>query len=204
MNIAFYPYLAVKTLLSLINVIYIMVITTFIYGQTGSILYAALFPCMQITARIVAGLTFPLLVNRIALSRLMISIPAAKTCMITGIAVAFTHLTAHIPVLLFGIAILSLLDGWESRLLNALTPQLVQGEDLAKANSLLSFSTHTATIIGYAMTGFIVVYLGASQTFWAVTTLSWAVLILMVSAICSFGLSRVQRSHHDTMDTNNS
>lgn len=38
MNIAFYPYWAAKTLLSLINVIYIMVITTYIYGLTGSVL----------------------------------------------------------------------------------------------------------------------------------------------------------------------
>ncbi|MFE6077178.1 MFS transporter [Paenibacillus sp. NPDC057886] len=180
MNIAFYPYWAAKTLLSLINVIYIMVITTFIYGQTGSVLYAALFPFIQMSARIVAGFTAPLLVNRFAFSRLIVSIPLAKTLMITGIAIAFTDLTAHIPLLLVGIAVLSFLDGWESPLINTLTPRLVQGEDLVKANSFLSFSTQTVTIIGYAMTGFIVMYWGASQTFWAATTLSWVVLILMI------------------------
>lgn len=181
MNIAFYPYWAAKTLLSLINVIYIMVITTFIYGQTGSVLYAALFPFIQMSARIVAGFTAPLLVNRFAFSRLIISIPLAKTLMITGIAIAFTDLTAHIPLLLVGIAILSFLDGWESPLINTLTPRLVQGEDLVKANSFLSFSTQTVTIIGYAMTGFIVMHWGASQTFWAATSLSWAVLLLMIT-----------------------
>lgn len=181
MNIAFYPYWAAKTLLSLINVIYIMVITTFIYGQTGSVLYAALFPFIQMSARIVAGFTAPLLVNRFAFSRLIISIPLAKTLMITGIAIAFTDLTAHIPLLLVGIAILSFLDGWESPLINTLTPRLVQREDLVKANSFLSFSTQTVTIIGYAMTGFIVMHWGASQTFWAATSLSWAVLLLMIT-----------------------
>jgi len=181
MNIAFYPYWAAKTLLSLINVVYIMVITTFIYGQTGSVLYAALFPFIQMSARIVAGLTAPLLVNRFAFSKLIISIPLAKTLMITGIAIAFTALTAHIPLLLVGTAILSFLDGWESPLINTLTPRLVQGEDLVKANSFLSFSTQTVTIIGYAMTGFIVMHWGASQTFWAATSLSWAVLLLMIT-----------------------
>ncbi|KGP81843.1 MULTISPECIES: MFS transporter [unclassified Paenibacillus] len=180
MNIAFYPFWAAKTLLSLINVIYIMVITTFIYGQTGSVLIAALFPFIQMSARIVAGFTVPLLVNRFAFSRLMVTIPLAKTLMITGIAIAFTDLTAHIPLLLVGVAILSFLDGWEAPMLNTLTPRLVQGEDLVKANSFLSFSTQTMTIIGYAMTGFIVMYWGASQTFWAATALSWAVLILMI------------------------
>ncbi|MFS0858909.1 MFS transporter [Paenibacillus taichungensis] len=181
MNIAFYPYWAAKTLLSLINVIYIMVITTFIYGQTGSVLYAALFPFIQMSARIVAGFTAPLLVNRFAFSKLIISIPLAKTLMITGIAIAFTDLTAQIPLLLVGTAILSFLDGWESPLINTLTPRLVQGEDLVKANSFLSFSTQTVTIIGYAMTGFIVMHWGASQTFWAATSLSWAVLLLMIT-----------------------
>ncbi|MGP3784503.1 hypothetical protein [Paenibacillus sp. 1A_MP2] len=122
MNIAFYPFWAAKTLLSLINVIYIMVITTFIYGQTGSVLIAALFPFIQMSARIVAGFTAPLLVNRFAFSRLMVTIPLAKTLMITGIAIAFTDLIAHIPLLLVGVAILSFLDGWEAPMLNTLTP----------------------------------------------------------------------------------
>jgi MFS family permease len=181
MNIAFYPYWAAKTLLSLINVIYIMVITTFIYGQTGSVLYAALFPLIQMSARIVAGFTVPLLVNRFAFSRLIVNIPLAKTLLITGIAIAFTDLTVHIPLLLVGTAFLSLLDGWESPLINTLTPRLVQGEDLVKANSFLSFSTQTVTIIGYAMTGYIVMYWGASQAFWAAASLSWAVLLLMIT-----------------------
>ncbi|MGC5773712.1 MFS transporter [Paenibacillus pabuli] len=192
MNIAFYPYWAAKTLLSLINVIYIMVITTFIYGQTGSVLYAALFPFIQMSARIVAGLTAPLLMNRFTFSRLIISVPLAKTLLITGIAIAFTDLTAHLPLLLVGVAFLSFMDGWESPLLNTLTPRLVQGEDLVKANSLLSFSNQTVTIIGYAMTGFIVMHWGASQTFWAAATLSWVVLLLM-SMISS--LTRDKQGH---------
>lgn len=181
MNIAFYPYWAAKTLLSLINVIYIMVITTFIYGQTGSVLYAAMFPFIQMIARITAGCTSPLLVNRFAFSRLMISIPIAKTLIMTGVAISFTHLTSHLPLLLIGVVILSFLDGWQSLLLNALTPRLVQGEDLVKANGLISFSHQTVTIVGYAMTGFVVMNWEASQTFWAATSLSWAVLIFMIT-----------------------
>ncbi|PQP80479.1 MFS transporter [Paenibacillus sp. PCH8] len=181
MNIAFYPYWAAKTLLSLINVIYIMVITSFIYGQTGSVLLAAMFPFIQMITRITAGFTMPMLVNRIVFSRLMISIPIAKTIIMTGIAISFTHLTSNMPLLYISIIILSFLDGWESPLLSTLTPRLVQGEDLVKANSLLSFSSHTVIIVGYAVTGFAVMNWGAPQTFWAATSLSWAVLIFMIS-----------------------
>lgn len=181
MNIAFYPYWAVKTLLSLINVIYIMVITTFIYGHTGSILYAAMFPLIQIIARIIAGFTLPLLVNRFPFSRLLISISIAKTFIMTCIAISLNHLISQLPLLLIGVIILSFLDGWESPLLNTLTPRMVQGEDLVKANSLLSYSNQTVTIVGYAMTGFAVMNWGASQTFWAATSLSWAVLIFLIT-----------------------
>ncbi|MDT9719801.1 MFS transporter [Paenibacillus sp. ClWae2A] len=179
MNIAFYPYWAAKTLLSLINVIYIMVITTFIYGHTGSVLSAAMFPLIQIIARTIAGFTLPLLVNRFPFSRLLISISIAKTFIMTCIAISLNHLISQLPLLLIGVVILSFLDGWETPLLKALTPRLVQGEDLIKANSLLSFSNQTVTIVGYAMTGFAVMNWGASQTFWAATSLSWAVLIFL-------------------------
>lgn len=160
MNIAFYPYWAAKTLLSLINVIYIMVITTFIYGLTGSVLSAAMFPLIQIIARIIAGLTLPLLVNRFPFSRLLISISIAKTLIMTCIAISLNHLISQLPLLLLGVIVLSFLDGWETPLLKTLTPRLVQGEDLIKANSLLSFSNQTVTIVGYAMTGFAVMNWG--------------------------------------------
>ncbi|WP_458463381.1 MFS transporter [Paenibacillus sp.] len=181
MNIAFYPYWAVKTLLSLVNVIYIMVITTFIYGQTGSILYAAMFPFIRMIARITAGFTLPLLVNRFPFSRMLISIPVAKAFIMTGIAISLNHLTSQLTLLLIGVVILSFLEGWESPLLDTLTPRLVQGEDLMKANSLLSFSNQTVTIVGYAMTGFAVMNWGTSQTFWAATSLSWTVLIFLIA-----------------------
>ncbi|KAA8754311.1 MFS transporter [Paenibacillus sp. UASWS1643] len=181
MNIAFYPYWAAKTLLSLINVIYIMVITTFIYSHTGSVLYAAMFPLVQIITRITASFTLPLLVNHFPFSKLLIRISIAKTLIMTCIAISLNHLISQLPLLLLAVVILSFLDGWETPLLNALTPQLVQGEDLIKANSLLSVSNQTVTIVGYAMTGFAVMNWGAAQTFWAATSLSWAVLIFMIT-----------------------
>ncbi|WP_339256385.1 MFS transporter [Paenibacillus sp. FSL R5-0713] len=181
MNIAFYPYWAAKTLLSLINVIYIMVITTLIYSHTGSVLYAAMFPLIQIITHITAGFTLSLLVNHFPFSKLLIRISIAKTFIMTCVAISLSHLISQLPLLLIGMAVLSFLNGWESLLLNALTPQLVQGEDLAKANSLLIFSNQTVTIVGYAMTGFAVMNWGASQTFWAATSLSWAVLIFQIA-----------------------
>ncbi|MDQ0719076.1 MFS family permease [Paenibacillus sp. W4I10] len=181
MNIAFYPYWAAKTLLSLINVIYIMVITTFIYSHTGSVLYAAMFPLIQIITRITASFTLPLLVNHFPFSKLLIRISIAKTLIMTCIAISLNHLISQLPLLLLAVVILSFLDGWETPLLKTLTPQLVQGEDLIKANSLLSVSNQTVTIVGYAMTGFAVMNWGAAQTFWAATSLSWAVLIFMIT-----------------------
>lgn len=181
MNIIFYPYWAAKTLLSFIHVLYIMVITLLVYGQTGSVLYAALFPFIQMTTRIVAALTSPWLVRRFAVAKLLIGIPVAKTLMFTGIAITLTYLTLHSQVLLAVITVLSLLEGWESLVLDSITPRLVQHEELAKTKRLLSFSSQTATIVGYAIAGFVVSHWGASQTFWAAAAMSWASLTLMVA-----------------------
>ena len=180
MNIIFYPYWAAKTLLSFIHVLYIMVITLLVYGQTGSILYAALFPFIQLTAQFVAVLTSPWLVSRFDLAKLLIGIPVARTLMFTGIAVSLTYLALHIPVLLAVITVLSFLEGLEWPVLDTITPRLVQGEELPKTRRLLSFSSQTATIVGYATAGFVVSHWGASQTFWAAAAMSWASLTLMV------------------------
>nr|WP_154895183.1 MFS transporter [Paenibacillus xylanexedens] len=182
MNIIFYPYWAAKTLLSFIHVLYIMVITLLVYGQTGSVLYAVLFPFIQMTARIVAALTSPWLVGRFAVAKLLIGIPVAKTLMFTGIAISLPYLALHIPFLLAVITVLSFLEGWESLVLDNITPRLaVQDEELAKTKRLLSFSSQTATIVGYAIAGLLVSQWEALQTFWAAAAMSWASLTLMVA-----------------------
>ncbi|MFS0871595.1 MFS transporter [Paenibacillus xylanilyticus] len=181
MNITFYPYWAAKTLLSFIQVVYIMVMTLLIYGQTGSVLYAALFPFIQMTVRIVAGVTSPWLVNRFSFAKFIIGIAVAKTFILTGIGISLAYLTVHIPVLLVIITVLSFLEGWESPILDSLPPRLAQGEELVKANNLLTFSNQTATMVGYAITGFVVFHWGASQTFWAAVAMSWANLVLMIA-----------------------
>ncbi|PYY27384.1 hypothetical protein [Paenibacillus illinoisensis] len=182
MNIIFYPYWAAKTLLSFIHVLYIMVITLLVYEQTGSVLYAALFPFIQMMARIAAALSSSWLVERFSVAKLLIGIPAAKTLILTGIAISLTYLTLHIPVLLAVITVLSFLEGWESLVLDTITPRLaVQDEELVKTKRLLSFSSQTATIVGYAIAGLVVSHWGASTTFWAASAMLWASLTLMIA-----------------------
>ncbi|WP_337032838.1 hypothetical protein [Paenibacillus illinoisensis] len=182
MNIIFYPYWAAKTFLSFIHVLYIMVITLLVYGQTGSVIYAALFPFIQMMTRIATTLSSPRFVGRFAVAKLLIGIPAAKTLIFTGIAISLTYLTLHIPVLLALITVLSLLEGWESLVLDTITPCLAaQDEELVKTIRLLSFSSQTATIVGYAIAGLVVSHWGALTIFWTAAAMSWASLTLMVA-----------------------
>ncbi|MGD0033223.1 hypothetical protein SLT67_17800 [Paenibacillus illinoisensis] len=159
-----------------------MVITLLVYEQTGSVLYAALFPFIQMMARIAAALSSSWLVKRFSVAKLLIGIPAAKTLILTGIAISLTYLTLHIPVLLAVITVLSFLEGWESLVLDTITPRLaVQDEELVKTKRLLSFSSQTATIVGYAIAGLVVSHWGASTTFWAASAMLWASLTLMIA-----------------------
>ncbi|MDC2864430.1 hypothetical protein PLX19_07335 [Bacillus sp. BP-3] len=60
----FYYYWFASASISLADVIYIMVITTFIYQETDSAFIASLFPLFKALARIVAGFTAPLLLGK--------------------------------------------------------------------------------------------------------------------------------------------
>jgi hypothetical protein len=121
-------------------------------------------------------------VGRFAVVKLLIGIPVAKTLTFTGIAKSLPYLTLHIPVLLAVITVLSFLEGWESLVLDTITPRLaVQDEELVKTKRLLSFSSQTATIVGYAIAGLVVSHWGASTTFWAASAMLWASLTLMIA-----------------------
>lgn len=185
MNIAFYPYWAAKTLLSFVHVIYITVITIMIYGLTASLLWAFLFPIMQVAVRSFAGLSVSSRIKHFACSRLMIGMLATKTLLLSAIAAGLPYLKQHIPILFAAAFLLSLLEGWESALLHALPWSAGHAleTEIAKANSLLSFSSHTATVVGLPITFLATVHWGAASTLWSSAALSWTTLVFAIAFV---------------------
>lgn len=181
MNIAFYPFWAARTLLSLIQVISITTLTCLIYRQTEWIGYAMLLLFVCLLAHVVAKYTFPMVMKRRTFTKLLIGIPLSKALLLIGIASSLPHMKLHSTPMFIGAVILSVVIRWEALVLEKLQPRLVEGEDIAKASSLLSFSNYTVAGIGLVMTIIAILYLGRAQVLWGAAALSLAALALIVT-----------------------
>ncbi|MEH6891793.1 MFS transporter [Bacillus sp. JJ864] len=181
----FYSFWIAQTTISLADVVYIMVITTFIYQKTESVLFASLFPFLKALTRLIAGLSAPLILQNTSTSKALVNLQIIKSILITFLLLGFTFLTSHIYILLTYILILSFVEGWGSPLLNSIVPKIVLKEELVKANSLLSISNQAVQIGGYTLTGFIVVKMGYTSTLLITAVFLWISIVCLYFAIRS-------------------
>lgn len=177
MKTPFYFYWFASTSISLADVIYIMVITTFIYQQTGSAFQASLFPLLKALANFAAGFTAPLLFEKATYSKLLVSLQLLKAALLTGLTFNFSFFTSSITFLLIFVLFISFIEGWGSPILSSVVPKLIEKENLVKANSLLSVTSQTVQIAGYTFTGFIVVKMGHMPTLIGAVILLWLATI---------------------------
>lgn len=184
-NYRFYSFWIAQTSISLADVVYIMVITTYIYQKTESILFASLFPFLKAVTRLIAGLSAPLILQNTSMAKVLVNLQITKAILITLLLLGFTFLTSHIYILFTYILILSFVEGWGSPLLNSIVPKIVLKEELVKANSLLSISNQAVQIGGYTLTGFIVVKIGYTPTLLITAVLLWVSIVCLYIAIRS-------------------
>jgi len=184
-NYRFYSFWIAQTTISLADVVYIMVITTFIYQKTESVLFASLFPFLKALTRLLAGLSAPLILQNISTSKALVNLQITKGILITLLLLGFTFLTSHTYILFTYIMILSFVEGWGNPLLNSIVPQIVLKEELVKVNSLFSISNQAVQIGGYTLTGFFVVKIGYTPTLLITTILLWISIVCLYIAIRS-------------------
>lgn len=184
-NYRFYSFWIAQTSISLADVVYIMVITTFIYQKTESVLFASLFPFLKALTRLIAGLSAPLILQNTSTSKALVNLQIIKSILINLLLLGFTFLTSHIYILFTYILILSFVEGWGSPLLKSIIPQIVLKEELVKANSLLSISNQAVQIGGYTLTGFFVVKMGYTPILLIAAVLLWISIVCLYIAIRS-------------------
>ncbi|WP_249928277.1 MFS transporter [Niallia circulans] len=182
-SIRFYSFWFAKTSIALADVIYIMVITTYIYQKTDSALMSSLFPLFKALANLTAGLTSPLIYRKFAFAKLMVKFQGLKALLLTFLLLGFLPITNHIYVLLLFILVISFMEGWGNPLLNSVTPKIVSKENLVRANSSLSITTQSVQIAGYSFTGFAVINWGHNSTLAFNVVLLWlSVLALYITS----------------------
>jgi MFS family permease len=176
---SFYYYWFATTSISLADVIYIMVLTTFIYKETGSAFLAATFPLFRAVANIIAGFSAPLLQMKYSYSKLLVSLLFIKAVLITILIIGFSFISEHISYLLFMVLVISFIEGWGNPLLSSFVPKVVEKEKLVKANSSLAVTSQIVQFSGFTLTGFIVIQFGHMITLIGTAILLWSALVCL-------------------------
>ncbi|KZE69104.1 MFS transporter [Fictibacillus phosphorivorans] len=179
MKKSFYYYWFSATSISLADVIYIMVITTFIYQKTESAFLAAIFPLIRAVANILAGLSAPLLQMKYSFSKLLISLQFMKAVFITTLIIGFPTISEHISYLLLLVLAISFIEGWGNPLLSSIVPKVVEKEKLVKANSSLAVTSQIVQFSGFTLTGFIVIQFGHMITLIGTAILMWSAWVCL-------------------------
>jgi MFS family permease len=176
---SFYYYWFAATSISLADVIYIMVITTFIYRETESAFLAATFPLIRAVTNIIAGFSAPLLQMKFSYSKLLVSLQFIKAVLITTLIIGFSYITEHLSYLLFMVLVISFFEGWGNPLLSSFVPKVVEKEKLVKANSSLAVTSQIVQFSGYTLTGFIVIQFGHMITLIGTAILLWSAFVCL-------------------------
>ncbi|EIT86140.1 hypothetical protein A374_06061 [Fictibacillus macauensis ZFHKF-1] len=170
----FFLYWYSSTSLSLADVMYIMVLTTFLYEQTGSALQAAILPLVNALTSFVAGMTISVIRRFASFRQLLLLLQIVKASAITIFTFGFSYFSSQYSYLLFILLIVSLAEGWGNPLLRTTIIHLVPQPSLLKANSLLSLSSQTVQIAGYSLTGFLVIAMGNTIPLLITVALLWS------------------------------
>ncbi|WP_339290670.1 MFS transporter [Paenibacillus sp. FSL W8-0187] len=179
----FLYYWTAHSSISLAGVVYIMVLTTFMYQESGSAFIAALFPLFNAVARFVAGLTAPLVMEKFGFSKLLVRLQVMKALLLTGLVIAFPYISSQVSILCMFILFIAFTEGWGNPLIQSMVPRLVAPDRLVKANSSLSVTSQSLQIAGYTFTGFLVVRFGHMPTLIMSCVLIWvSVFTLWIAA----------------------
>lgn len=159
--------------ISLAGVVYIMVLTTFMYQESGSAFIAALFPFFNAAARFIAGFTAPLIMDKFDFSKLLVRLQVTKALLLTTLIAVFPYISSQVYLLCLFILFIAFTEGWGNPLIQSMVPRMVPPERLVKANSSLSVTSQSLQIAGYTFTGFLVLRYGHMPTLILSCTLIW-------------------------------
>ncbi|MED1725473.1 MFS transporter [Brevibacillus parabrevis] len=175
-----------QTLANLGDIFYIVAFISVVYAVSGSVMYTAFVPVVILSAQSVSGLTAPLLFRRLSLPSMLVLSQALKTCLLAAAAVLVDRTAGtngQAIWLLLGLGgLIAFMDGWANPARNALVPQLVEREQLIRANGLLATSDQTVHFAGWAAGGLLVAFLGASAVLWG-TVAAYVLASLAMLAI---------------------
>lgn len=191
----FHLLVAGQALANLGDVFYIVSLITLVYTSTGSAVYTAMFPVLRCMAQFTSGVLAPLILDRYRLQTIMQTSQASQTILLLTLTIITTLTSEHVPLYgLYGfILLIAFLDGWTVPARNAMIPRLVDHEQLLRANGLISTVDQSVQMIGWALGGILVAWLGANTILWL------TVGMFLLSTVALFYI-RLRPYHHEQND----
>ncbi|MGE6631666.1 MFS transporter [Bacillus sp. NPDC077027] len=161
----FWLYISAKSLLIFSDILFIMTMTFFMYEETQSAAYAALFPLIRTFCQLLSGFVSPVLTDRFGANRLLYSIPLVRLGLIFLFTIQFDLFQEHSSLLFVALILISIAGGIVSPLNQAIMPILIPADQLVKANGISSILNQIVQVAGYSFTGVIVMFIGPAPTF---------------------------------------
>ncbi|MGE5703281.1 MAG: MFS transporter, partial [Clostridia bacterium] len=146
-------------------------------------------------AQFTSGVLAPLILDRYRLQTIMQTSQASQTILLLTLTIITTLTSEHVPLYgLYGfILLIAFLDGWTVPARNAMIPRLVDHEQLLRANGLISTVDQSVQMIGWALGGILVAWLGANTILWL------TVGMFLLSTVALFYI-RLRPYHHEQND----
>ena len=164
------------------DVLYIVALIAVLYQSTGSALYLSLLPFTITIARFMSGMCAPLVLNRFSLKGLLVGSQSIKTGLLGMLGLSLWLFDPSILIILVLVFIIAFLDGWATPARNAMLPQLVTEDELAKANSFVAVIDQSIQFGGWALGGILVAATSGSFVIW-VTFVMYVISTLMMGLI---------------------
>ncbi|MCA1042112.1 MFS transporter [Bacillus infantis] len=137
------------------DVFYIVAIITSVYSVTNSLFHVSLVPVINMLGGFLGGILAPLLIDRYKLKWILFNSQFIKTCILLVLILYVSLLMSKgsIEAVYIIIFLITLLDSFANPASSALIPQLVSGEYVLKANSLMSSIHQFIQMGGWAAGG---------------------------------------------------
>jgi MFS transporter, DHA3 family, macrolide efflux protein len=164
------------------DVLYIVALIAVLYQATGSALYLSLLPFTITMARFVSGMCAPLVLNRVSLKGLLVGSQSLKTVLLGWLGLSLWIFTPSVLFILMIAFLIAFLDGWAAPARNAMLPQLVSENELAKANSFVAVVDQSIQFGGWAIGGIIVAATSGFIVIW-ITFLMYVISTLLMGFI---------------------
>lgn len=188
-----------QTLGNLGDILYIICLISLVYNETGSVLHMALIPFVKTMSLLVSGFIAPIFIEKYKRTTLLITTLTAKTfllfalCLITlyGIDTTFTYALLYVLIV-----IISLLEGIGNPARRSMVPDLVEEQELVRANSFISVANQTSMLLAWPLGSVLLVVWGEQNMLWL------TVVLFLLSSILTSQINLKETMINERQESN--